>query len=121
MGRIKGDLIKGRGGSYYLSKEQKNPSQTSFKSYFDEKRSLRVFLLEPYTGQTHQLRVHLKSISSAILGDMRYGSDPSDRMYLAATSLNFQYKDVEYKYKFVPNQGEHFVSNDFLRKIIDED
>jgi len=46
--------------------------------------------LEPFTGRTHQLRVHLAFIGHPILGDTKYGkNDKFDRMYLHAKSLGF--------------------------------
>ncbi|HUC96371.1 MAG TPA: RluA family pseudouridine synthase [Candidatus Saccharimonadales bacterium] len=42
--------------------------------------------LQPKTGRTHQLRVHMKYIGTPILGDKLYGK-PSDRLYLHAYSL----------------------------------
>ena len=47
--------------------------------------------LEPVTGRSHQLRVHLQSIGHPIRGDALYGADPTgcdaDRMCLHATRL----------------------------------
>lgn len=42
--------------------------------------------LQPQTGRTHQLRVHMKYINTPILGDKVYGK-PADRLYLHAFSL----------------------------------
>jgi len=42
--------------------------------------------LEPKTGRTHQLRVHMKYINTPILGDKIYGKSAS-RLYLHARSL----------------------------------
>jgi 23S rRNA pseudouridine1911/1915/1917 synthase len=42
--------------------------------------------LEPKTGRTHQLRVHMLYINTPILGDKVYGK-PADRLYLHAASL----------------------------------
>ena len=42
--------------------------------------------LQPKTGRTHQLRVHMQYINTPILGDKVYGK-PSDRLYLHAASL----------------------------------
>ena len=42
--------------------------------------------LQPKTGRTHQLRVHMKYINTPILGDKVYGK-PSSRLYLHAYSL----------------------------------
>lgn len=43
--------------------------------------------LRPKTGRTHQLRVHLAYLNTPILGDIVYGKEPADRMYLHAQSL----------------------------------
>lgn len=112
MGSIKGDLEKGRGGSYRLLRSNKNPSHTKFQSYYLEKAELRAFLLHPITGQTHQLRVHLKSIGSPILGDERYGSDKSDRTYLACIKLSFLLNDKKFEFTHHPVVGEYFLSDE---------
>ena len=46
--------------------------------------------LEPVTGRTHQLRVHLQAIGHAIVGDPLYGpgSRPTNRLHLHATRLD---------------------------------
>ena len=44
--------------------------------------------LQPKTGRTHQLRVHMSYIGAPILGDRVYGKEkPSERLYLHAHSL----------------------------------
>ncbi|MGH1484589.1 MAG: pseudouridine synthase [Cellvibrionaceae bacterium] len=49
--------------------------------------------LEPHTGRSHQLRVHMLEIGHPILGDYFYGSDrtraKSDRLLLHAHQLSF--------------------------------
>lgn len=49
--------------------------------------------LEPETGRTHQLRVHLQHIGHPIVGDKLYGqpSDTAQRMMLHASALQFQH------------------------------
>lgn len=91
QGMISGDIVKTRGGSYTLKRSQDNPSITQFmsKSLFD---GVRLYWLIPKTGRTHQLRVVLKSIGVPILGDKRYGGDSSDRMYLHAFKLEFEWE-----------------------------
>ena len=42
--------------------------------------------LQPKTGRTHQLRVHMKYLDTPILGDKIYGH-PADRLYLHAANL----------------------------------
>lgn len=51
---------------------------------FDGKTSL--VKLEPITGRTHQLRIHMLSIGTPILGDRIYDK-PAERLYLHAESL----------------------------------
>lgn len=46
-------------------------------------------ILEPVTGRTHQLRVHLAAIGHPILGDALYGGRPCNRMLLHAGELSF--------------------------------
>lgn len=48
--------------------------------------------LEPVTGRTHQLRVHLAAIGHPILGDALYGGEAEDkveRLLLHASALRF--------------------------------
>ena len=53
--------------------------------------------LEPLTGRSHQLRVHLLSIGHPILGDPLYGSEQvqrrADRLLLHATELEFAHPE----------------------------
>jgi 23S rRNA pseudouridine1911/1915/1917 synthase len=43
--------------------------------------------LQPETGRTHQLRVHLRHMHHPIVGDTLYGGKPADRLYLHAQQL----------------------------------
>ena len=51
--------------------------------------------LSPWTGRTHQLRVHTESLGTPILGDPRYGGETAhvegfpDRLHLHARMLEF--------------------------------
>ena len=51
----------------------------------DDKHSL--IELRPTTGRTHQLRVHLNYLGHPIMGDVVYGGEKADRLYLHAKSL----------------------------------
>lgn len=93
QGLITGDMQKGRRGSYLLTREKTNPAITRFfaKPFLDKKSNKRwIFVLKPETGKTHQLRVAMKSIGSAALGDQRYGQDSADRGYLHAYHMRFE-------------------------------
>lgn len=43
--------------------------------------------LEPQTGRTHQIRVHLKHLGHPIVGDRFYGGEAAERLFLHAFSL----------------------------------
>jgi tRNA pseudouridine32 synthase/23S rRNA pseudouridine746 synthase len=45
--------------------------------------------LEPITGRTHQLRVHLAAIGHPIIGDALYAGRRAERLFLHASSLSF--------------------------------
>lgn len=49
--------------------------------------------LEPVTGRSHQLRVHLMSIGHPIVGDDFYGAAPAARVCLHAVALSFQHPE----------------------------
>lgn len=62
----------------------------------------------PFTGRTHQIRIHLKESRLPILGDRTYGRSPYERMLLHACSLTFKHpltnKEVSVSSKY---QLEH--------------
>jgi len=43
--------------------------------------------MRPYTGRTHQLRVHMQYMKHPIVGDVLYGGQPADRLMLHAKQL----------------------------------
>ena len=45
--------------------------------------------LEPVTGRTHQLRVHMAAIGHPVVGDILYGGYEAERLMLHACSLSF--------------------------------
>ncbi len=101
QGLIKGDMEKSRDGSYKLSLEKTNPAITQFFSFAlpSIEEGLRLFVLKPSTGKTHQLRVALKSLGSPIIGDERYKGSKNDLMYLHAYQLSFILKGEEFQFK----------------------
>jgi len=74
--------------------ESGKPSQTRWrvKRQLPE-RSASHLWLEPLSGRSHQLRVHLQSIGHPILGDTLYGSEEvrqrAPRLLLHASALEF--------------------------------
>lgn len=65
------------------------PSLTRYRRIWGDVDRTRVEL-EPITGRTHQLRVHMAAIGHPILGDALYGDASSaPRLLLHAASLDF--------------------------------
>ncbi|NRA72455.1 MAG: TIGR01621 family pseudouridine synthase [Gammaproteobacteria bacterium] len=111
QGLIKGDMTKGRNGSYLLLKSNHNPAITQFfsSSLGD---GLRIFLLKPHTGKTHQLRVALKSIAAPIIGDPRYyPNNQKEFGCLHAWCLRFTFNDRDYHFQIDPPWSKISVDN----------
>jgi tRNA pseudouridine32 synthase/23S rRNA pseudouridine746 synthase len=109
QGWIKGDMEKGRNGSWLLTRNHLNPASTYFESSAletDQKSAKRLYLIQPKTGKTHQIRVALKSLGCAILGDERYKGAEADRCYLHAFALSFHWQDTVKNFQCQPLQGE---------------
>lgn len=67
---------------------------TRYKNlHYNEMDNVSRVLLEPYTGRTHQLRVHMKFIGHTILGDRLYshGQGDVDKMYLHSSKISFEH------------------------------
>ena len=90
QGRICGDMQKARRGAWKLCQSKENPAITDFVSH-SLAPNLRLFILHPKTGKTHQIRVAMKSLGSPILGDELYGGEVADRTYLHAYQVSFDY------------------------------
>lgn len=109
QGWIKGDMEKSRRSAWRLTRSQSNPAITQFFSFALTPQ--RLFVLRPLTGKTHQLRVALNSIGSAILGDPIYNpSQLADRGYLHAYALKFTFNDEDFEFIQTPKSGELFLN-----------
>jgi len=73
--------------------ENGKPSQTRFTLISTTNDNNSFVKLEPVTGRSHQLRVHMSSIGHAILGDELYGTyqtrNESFRLLLHAEKVSF--------------------------------
>jgi tRNA pseudouridine32 synthase/23S rRNA pseudouridine746 synthase len=118
-GFIEGDIVKSRRGTYRLAHTMEFPSRTRFtsRSIPDRRPGLRLFLVKPETGKTHQIRVVLKSLGSPILGDPLYdrfdAARAEDRTYLHALALSFRLHHKEHRFFHLPESGAEFLTPQF--------
>ncbi|MFP4252559.1 MAG: RluA family pseudouridine synthase [Guyparkeria sp.] len=75
---------------YRIDPERGRPSQTRYRIAATEAAGVRV-ILEPITGRSHQLRVHLLARGRPIQGDSLYHPEAArhERLMLHATRLAF--------------------------------
>ena len=68
------------------------PSQTRWRSIASH-GATSLLELQPITGRTHQLRLHLAAIGHPIVGDRLYGAatNPAPRLLLHASALTLQH------------------------------
>ena len=117
QGFVKGNMVRGRRKSWYLTRENKNNyATTRFFSAglghlyeykltkndhvddspagYDPKTCL---LFHPQTGKTHQIRVAAKSVGLPLLADPIYGgiSGMYPRAFLHATAIHLPLEDVD--------------------------
>ncbi len=116
QGWVIGDMAKGRRGAYKLLSSKDNPAVTQFFSQTIGD-GLRLCLLKPKTGKTHQLRVALKSLGSPIVGDKSYAGSKGDRLYLHAYAIKFIYQNTEFDFQHLPGHGELFSRESVVAQL----
>ncbi|NLG16210.1 MAG: RNA pseudouridine synthase [Fibrobacter sp.] len=121
QGTVKGDMVRGRNGAWLLSRTTTNPAVTSFIST-GLGNGLRLYLLKPLTGKTHQLRVALKSLGVPVLGDPVYYKKKDsrfspDRTYLHSFAIKFTLEGEEYAFTDIPETGSYFISDEFTTAL----
>jgi tRNA pseudouridine32 synthase/23S rRNA pseudouridine746 synthase len=117
QGLIKGDMSKSRRGMFKLLRSLKNPAITQFFSYSIANKQ-RLYLLKPYSGKTHQLRVALSSIGAPIVGDpLYYSTSDADRGYLHAYCLKFTYLKEDFEFISPPTSGEYYLSQQVSEQL----
>ncbi|MDY0746063.1 RluA family pseudouridine synthase [Paucibacter sp. R3-3] len=78
-----------------IDHEHGKPSLTRWRIRSQDAGGTRVEL-EPVTGRTHQLRVHMLALGHPIVGDALYGPDPSEdqRLLLHASILELPERGI---------------------------
>jgi 23S rRNA pseudouridine1911/1915/1917 synthase len=75
-----------------------------------EKDGRSLVMLQPFSGRTHQLRVHMRYLGAPVLGDRVYGK-AADRLYLHASQLEITIPISERKVFHAP------TPQDFIDKF----
>lgn len=70
-----------------------NPALTNYE-VVEQKNGFALVRLRLYTGRTHQIRVHMKSIGHALLGDDLYGSDLSSWYGINRVALHSSHMEI---------------------------
>lgn len=77
-------------GERYASRPGGESAETHFR-VVEERGEGTLVEAEPYTGRTHQIRVHAAESGLPILGDTLYGGTMAERVYLHAAELSFKH------------------------------
>ena len=117
QGWVKGDMVQARRSAWMLTTAQSNPAVSYFISAGLAEGGRRAYLVKPYTGKTHQVRVALKSVGAALLGDELYKGDSADRLYLHAYALRFQWEGQWIELVLPPTEGEAFQSSALAQQL----
>ena len=91
----------GTGGEkMYVDEKEGSPARTRYRVIERAGNAAAWVQLEPYTGRTHQLRVHMAAIGHPIVGDGKYGGQDafltggiSRKMHLHARRLRVDHPD----------------------------
>lgn len=103
----------------YISEKQKEASLPrgvkAAQTYYQVLRSWgshSLLRLQPVSGRTHQIRVHLKHLGHPIVGDPLYGQRdpifPDASLMLHAFKLQFRHPETEKKMSFSCPSPSHF-------------
>lgn len=121
QGLIKGGMEKSRRSMWRLTRNSDNLAITQFFSYALGEGK-RLFVVKPKTGKTHQIRVALKSVGSAICGDPIYATENAfqfDRGYLHAYQIQFIFREQAFRFNAMPDNGDLFVSEACQSKLVE--
>jgi 23S rRNA pseudouridine1911/1915/1917 synthase len=91
-------------------------AKTSYKT-LKRSRDFSLLELRPFTGRTHQLRVHLAYIGHPVLGDAKYGKNNSfSWMALHAQEIGFIHPSTGKLVRFsseIPQEFQEFIKKNF--------
>jgi 23S rRNA pseudouridine955/2504/2580 synthase len=101
----------------HVSLKEGAPARTRYRVIERAGNTTAWVQLEPYTGRTHQLRVHMAAIGHPIVGDGKYGHQEafltggiSRKMHLHARRLRVDHPDGS-KLDVTADAPRHFVES----------
>ena len=108
----------GTGGEkMHVDEKEGAPARTRYRVIERAGNTTAWVQLEPYTGRTHQLRVHMAAIGHPIVGDGKYGGQDaflsggiSRKMHLHARRLRVDHPDGS-KLDVTAEPPRHFVES----------
>lgn len=92
---VRSHITKRRGELQAIELPGEEPNAETLVTLVDTRDSLGFYRLEPATGRTHQLRVHMAGLGAPIVGDPLYPTvsdapeDPDNPLRLIARTLAF--------------------------------
>jgi len=120
----------GTGGEkMHVDQEQGQPSRSRYRVVERAGNRCCWVELQPYTGRTHQLRVHMAAIGHPIVGDGKYGGKDafltgtiSRKMHLHARRIRIDHPDggqVDVRADLPPHMADSFADLGFDLEIGD--
>ena len=110
------DQETGKERMFVGAKKRGKEAVTHYERYF-RKGKYHFLRVNPETGRTHQIRVHLSAIGTPIIGDFKYGDkdinkgelkDISKHLFLHAFKITFTHPTLNKKMDFIAPEPEHF-------------
>lgn len=99
--------------SYVTSKEKGKYSKLEYK-LLDTKDNLSLVRINLITGRSHQIRVQFSSRNHPLIGDSKYGDNPSNiSIALFAESITFNHPTTKEKLTFTLSKPNRYPFNIF--------
>ena len=114
-------------GEKYASRPGGETAETKFTTVADSEfkiknLKLKTVSVEPFTGRTHQIRVHAAESGFPILGDTLYGGTSSSRVFLHAGEIEFVHPATGQSVKFfAPPDFDHEPRSALRQAIVAPD
>ena len=79
---------------------------------------LTLVRARPYTGRTHQIRVHLKHLGAPVLGDKLYGKADTERHMLHAHKLALPHPITQVRLELEAPLPQDFLAYKFVDRVM---